>query len=415
LNTSEFTVRAAETADDCTRLEALYDAVFAPEEVAKLASTLFHHHPQIKPKHWLMAEHSQTGELAAASVFIPWQWTWFGKSINVAEQGIVATSSKFHGKGLQRLLNSAFDQKLQEEKCDLAIIQGIPGFYHNFGYYYSLPIDNRIDVQWADIPIVENPEITFRLATENDIPFLMEQDHHTASKFDSANVRDEATWRYLLNQSRQTEYGSDFWIGEASEEASFYCRRCFTGFGEGLIVGEASEQISYDHAIELLNFLKIQNKAHRKPFLRLNLANNATLSEVAIQLGTPVGQPYGFQIKIPNIENWLKTQQPLFTQRLSQSEFKKFTGIFRLNFFKFNIDVLFNNGSCTDVCTASDETDPAAGCCIPLDLAPALLLGRHSPSELRQTRPDIFAHGERSKQLMDILFPAVSSWHHIPY
>ena len=162
---SDFKIRTARSREDCARLVTLFDTVFLPEAVGKLASTLYEHHPDTQPSYWFMAEHVATGELAAAFTLIPWRWSWFGESIKVAEQGIVATLPKFQGLGLQSQLNAAFDNALQEQSFDLAIIQGIPGFYHKFGYHYSLPIDNHINLEWHQIPQATNPELTFREAS----------------------------------------------------------------------------------------------------------------------------------------------------------------------------------------------------------------------------------------------------------
>ena len=94
---SDFTIRTAHSNEDCLRLKILFDAVFHPEEVGKLATTLFQHHPDSSPSCWYMAEHQPSGELAAAFTLIPWHWTWFGKRIKVAEQGLVATAPKYQG------------------------------------------------------------------------------------------------------------------------------------------------------------------------------------------------------------------------------------------------------------------------------------------------------------------------------
>ena len=416
MNHSEFTFRTAHVNEDFTRLKNLFDAVFGEKEkVGQLATTLLQHYPNTKPKYWFLAEHKASGELAAAFTLIPWQWRWFGQTLNVAEQGIVATLPKYQGLGLQTRLNKLFDQSVATDGFDLAIIQGIPGFYHKFGYHYSLPIDNHVNLEWRQIPAIKEPRAQFRLATEQDIDFLMEQDEITAAHFESSNFRNRETWQYLLTHSKATEYGSDFWIAESDNTATAYFRRCYTGFGDGMIVSEASENIPYTLAIELLNFLKQENTKHNKPYLRLNLSNQSCLSKIAHQLGAPIGNPYGFQIKIPCLLNWLIKQETLLTERLLSSEQADFTGIFRLDFFQQAVDIQIINGSVKRIHDADEESEPTASACIPTDLAPALLLGRHHWQELRQTRPDIFGHSRQSERLLEIMLPVISSWHHIPY
>jgi hypothetical protein len=188
------------------------------------------------------------------------------------------------------------------------------------------------------------------------------------------------------------------------------------GFGEGMIVSEASEALSHSQAIDLFNFLKQQNESLNKPYLRLNLSNDASLSLKAFELGAAVGEPYGFQIKIPNHEQWLAKQSDLFTERVKTSSLRDVSGVFRLDLFQQAIDIQFLGGECQQVTVASANAEkPIASACIPKDLAPALFLGRHTWRELNATRPDLFGHSSVARELLDILFPKVSSWHPLPY
>jgi predicted acetyltransferase len=69
-----------------------------------------------------------------------------GTKLHVAEMGLVGTQENHRGRGLMRTLNREFDKTLDEEKFDLAVIQGIPGFYHQFGYHYAIPLENHINM-----------------------------------------------------------------------------------------------------------------------------------------------------------------------------------------------------------------------------------------------------------------------------
>ena len=83
-----------------------------------------------------------------------------------------------------RILNKEFDKTLNEEKFDLAVIQGISGFYHRFGYYYSLPLENHINTPLHLIQDEqENDYYSFRLTGVDDIPFLLQEDHTYRKNF----------------------------------------------------------------------------------------------------------------------------------------------------------------------------------------------------------------------------------------
>jgi predicted N-acetyltransferase YhbS len=154
----KYRIRRAEASDDATQLHALFSDVFHPEDIGTLAETMFHHLPRMKRKYWFIAEEKETSKIVSAFALIPWTWELEGIKLRVAEMGIVGTQEKHRGRGLMRLLNTEFDKTLNDEKFDLAVIQGIPGFYHQFGYYYAIPLENHINMPLHLIPEKEEKD-----------------------------------------------------------------------------------------------------------------------------------------------------------------------------------------------------------------------------------------------------------------
>ncbi|MCP4405183.1 MAG: GNAT family N-acetyltransferase, partial [bacterium] len=223
---TKYTIRRAESVHDGEQLQTLFTEVFHPEEVGILAETIFHHLPGMEHKYWFMAEEKATRNIVSAFALIPWIWEMEGIQLKIAEMGIVGTLKEHRGLGLMRMLNREFDKTLDEERFDLAVIQGIPGFYHQFGYSYSIPLENHINLPLHVIP--EKPQhdmYTFRLAGEHDIPSLMQEDKTYRTVYALSSFRDEAHWTYLLTESLKTEYGSEYWIMEHKETMeTCYCR-----------------------------------------------------------------------------------------------------------------------------------------------------------------------------------------------
>jgi len=135
---NEYIVRHAESDDDGRKLKEFFSGIFHPENVGTLAETMFHHLPRMKKEYWFIAEEKKTSDIVSAFALIPWTWEMEGIRLRVAEMGIVGTRKDHRNKGIQTMLNRAFDNTLEEEEFDIAVIQGIPGFYHNFGYYYAV-------------------------------------------------------------------------------------------------------------------------------------------------------------------------------------------------------------------------------------------------------------------------------------
>jgi predicted N-acetyltransferase YhbS len=412
---NKYIIRRAESAGDGQKLHDLFSEVFHPEEVGILAETMFHHLPGMKRNYWFIAEERTTGRIVSAFALIPWTWEMEGIKCQVAEMGIVGTLKEHRGQGLMKVLNREFDQTLEQEGFDLAVIQGIPGFYHQFGYSYAVPLENDINLPLHAIaPEEEDDVYTFRLAALEDIPYLMQDEASYRASTAVSSYRDEAHWRYLLTESQKTEYGSEFWIMEDVTKAErHYCRIPSQGFGEGLIVSEISETITFDALRSLFVFCKQLAVERKKPYVRLNLHNESVAGRAAIAMGAKEGTPYAWQIKIPDAARFLTTITPLLERRILASSFRHFSGVFKLSFYKTAIDLVWEDGRLDAVQPGSGKSQYTFS--INADLFPALCLGHRTWQELRVNRPDISPNSAGSALFAETLFPAGRLWIHEQY
>jgi len=426
---SKYRIRRAGSPDDAGKLRDHFDRIFLPEEVGEFAETISLHFPGMKNERWFIAVEEETGEIASAFALIPWTWEMAGLKLKVAEMGIVGTGEGHRNRGLMRLLNREFDATLAEEEFDLAVVQGIPGFYHRFGYYYSIPLEPHIDIPHHLVPDStgdgDGGAYEFRLGGTEDAPFLVgEDERYRRSNFLSV-FRDERIWRYLLTYCPKIACGSEFWIMEGRKtdgetDERYYFRISRQGFGAGLIVSEISEGISEDALTSLFSFCKKKCAERDKPFIRLNLAMESTAAKTAISFGASVGRPYAWQIKIPDKMSFLTKIAPVLEARLKESSLVGFTGTLRLDFYREQIDLIWSEGRLESV------TPGRGGECentlfVPEDLFAPLILGHRTWQELQYTRPDIFpamlyvgpgvdSASDKTKRLIDALFPAESSW-----
>ncbi|MGA1825883.1 MAG: GNAT family N-acetyltransferase [bacterium] len=418
---SAYRIRRAESSEDGARLHQLFSEVFYPEDVGTFAETLFHHLPGMKKENWFIAEEKKSATIVSAFALIPWVWEIEGNALKVAEMGIVGTKKEHRHKGLMKKLYEAFHATLVEEQFDLSMIQGIPGFYHQFGYYYSIPLENNITLSTDTLPTDPEKEVyRFRRAGLDDIIFLMEEDTKYRRFYSISVKRDKENWRYLLTHSLKTEYGSDFWIMENKDNEQFYFRIPHKGFGNGLIVSEVSEHIHYDALVNLLLFCKKKAIERNKPYIRLNIHNGSTAGTMAISMGAQKGIPYAWQIKVPNIPNFLQKITTILEKRVRESCCENFSETLRLDFYKSKIDILWNKGRIMSIEPGTEAECPNTFC-MSEDLFPALCLGHRSWHELQYVRPDIFpapqyimpdpfSSSDKSGLVMDILFPRSTSW-----
>jgi predicted N-acetyltransferase YhbS len=406
----QYKTRRAEGESDGKKLRDLFSEVFHPDEVGILAETIFHHLPAMKNEYWFIVEEKKTGTLVSAFALIPWKWELEGIELEVAEMGIVGTLEKHRGRGLMRDLNREFDKTLEEDGFDLVVIQGIPGFYDQFGFSYSIPLENHINVPFHGIPEKKEEDgYAFHLAGIKDIPLLMREDEAYRNRFSLSSIRDEAQWNYMLTESLKTEYGSEYWIfdHEKKGEAGYF-RIPKQGFGTGLIVSEASENTTFDGLNSLLAFCKQKAEERDKPYIRLNLHNDSNVGKMAISMGSKPGTPYGWQVKFPDVARFLMKMKPVFEKRIQSSGFDRFSGAFVLDFYKSSVVLHWKEGVLEAVTSGREESPHTLS--INADLFPALCLGHRTWQEIRHCRPDIFPNSKSSALLTDVLFPSTMSW-----
>lgn len=407
---NNYHTRRAESSDDAERLHSLFSDIFHPEDVGALAETMFHHLPRMKREYWFLAEETTTAQIVSAFALIPWIWEMEGVKLHVAEMGIVGTQQQHRGRGLMRILSKEFDETLNEEKFDLAVVQGIPGFYHRFGYNYAIPLENHINMPLHLPPTKQEPsDYSFRPASIEDIPYLIHEDQAYRKSLSISVFRDNANWIYLLTEGLHTEYGSEYWIMEHQDKSQkFYCRIPKQGFGSGLILSEISENITYDAFHELLVFCKTLALKRNKPYIRLNLHNHASVSRFAFSMGAHQEKCYAWQIKIPDTIRFLTKMRPILEKRLKKSLFKHWTNALRLNFFTRTVDLHWVKGCLTKIVPGEGECADTFS--INPDLFPALCLGYRTWQEIRYLRKDIFPSSDKSRLLIETLFPSRKSW-----
>ncbi|MCG8634660.1 MAG: GNAT family N-acetyltransferase [Desulfobacterales bacterium] len=409
-----------DTDEDGRKISVLLNKVFHPQKVGDLAATFFTHLPGLEKYHWFTMTDDATGEPVASFTLIPWTWEVGGIRLEVAEMGLVGTLDTCRGKGMMRKLNAAFDAHVKENGYDLCMIQGIPGFYHNFGYYYAVELEYHIDLSLALIPerAGEKEVFLFRRATLSDIDFLMSQDESYRRANTFSVFRSREMWDYLLTHSKSTEYGADFWIIESGEER-YYARVPFDGFGHGLILSEVSEDISHEAFAALAEFFKALAQDQDKAYIRINLHPESRAGQMAMAMGATHAPPYALQIKIPDRLNFLNRIRPVLEKRTGQSIFKEYSGKLRLDLYTESFDLEFIRGNIT--ITRGDDREAENIFCIPGDLFGALVLGYRSWKELQQCRPDIFPANQHLRVkpavlpdeaglLVDVLFPKTKSW-----
>lgn len=409
--TQKYKIRTLKSISEAPAIKNLFTEIFHPEKVGELAEAMLNHLPGTKPEYWFTAEEVSTGKLCAGLTLIPWHLKLEGIDLKTAEMGIVGTLEEHRNKGLIRKLSEKFDETCHDEEYDIQIIQGVPGFYHNLGYHYALPLDNHINLP---LHAVSNSEkkYSIRQSGREEIPYLAEQDELFNKRFMISSTRSREHWEYIFSHGLETEYASEIYILENTDSGSttekYYFRINLMGFGTGLIVSEVSEEISEEALSSMLAFLKDLAIKQDKPYLRFNVPVSSPAALKAFSLGAVKTGIYGWQIKITDRIKFLNKIRPLLEKRIRLSRFKNFTGNFCLDMYRHKINLLWENGKLKDISTI--ESDAALTLSITEDLFVPLCLGYRSVDEIRYLRHDLYYENQTAGELAKIIFPKGESW-----
>lgn len=388
---------------------AAFDALIHGASSAPTWRAWMTEHPHAAPENWLYIEEADSGRIVASLCLLPWRLRYCGVELRAAEMGVVGTLEEYRGRGLQRALNARFDELLRAGGYHLSHIQGIPYFYRQFGYEYAMPLEAwwRLELHMATGAPPPGSGHTCRPATPDDAPALNRLYGEVVAALDVAALRDEAVWRYMLGPGLGTETGAETWLVlDGAGAPAGYFRVAHHGFGDGLIVAEAS-QLGPDAALAALAEIRRLAAERGKPFVRLNLPESAPLVTVARGLGAYDGHAYAWQVRLPDPAHILRTIAPALERRLAASIYAGLTRDVVIDLYRQAILLRFEGGSLTAVEAAPRGAQ--ADLRLPPALLAPLLLGHRNLDEIAQMYPDASAP-RTARPLLDALFPKLRAW-----
>jgi predicted N-acetyltransferase YhbS len=397
------TLKSVTDENDAERLIEFNGQIFGAHEAA-MTRSLIYHHPASRPDYWLYIEDG--GQILSSLVLIPWEWRYDDVTLKSGEMGIVGTHEAYRNRGLIRTLDRRFKELLCADGFHLSHIQGIPYFYRQFGYEYTLPLENQWRIELRHINTSPDPAVSFRLATVEDIPALMQFYEAAAQPLNISALRSAHVWRYLLEHTNGTATEAQTWLLEVDGQSVAYCRIPRYGFGEGLIVSEAS-RLDLNLANTLLGWLKNMAMERDKPYIRFNLSTEKDLLRIARSYGAYDAGGYQWQIHVVDAAALLRRLAPVLERRLSASPFANLNQQVAINLYRGGVELDFVQGKLRAVNTVAKVGHSEIR--IPPNLLAPLVLGWRSRSELAACYPDFGIYGS-SGVLVDVLFPKMQAF-----
>ena len=403
--TTEFQFGKPGTKEDYEALYRLMEAAFPNENVDSIVRRFADKHQGMTDEDYFMVK--QGDKVVAGLVLIPQRWSIDGAEFKVAEMGCVGTRPEYRRRGLQRILNTEFDEYVAENGYDLCVLAGIPYFYRQFGYQYAVELDYLTVIDLDKLP--NETYLTTRPFRASDIDTAQRLLEETQREYMVHSIRTKEIW--MMQQETGT-YGADPFnatvILEGDKVVAYY--RWWPEKKEKTLMvrelaqsGDMSPQIAATirREAEKLGLVKLKTK----------LGHIDAFSRYLKGLGAELNKPYAWQVKLVNPKGFLEKLGPVLERRLENSEFKGLTDELRMNFWKYAVSVRFEDGKLVSV-----EEIPEAKRILGMNpyASIQLFLGYHTREELEYMNPDFYIRDGYDK-LIDTLFPRKPGYIHYCY
>ncbi|GGN23031.1 hypothetical protein GCM10011609_75540 [Lentzea pudingi] len=308
--------------------------------------------------------------------------TLAGLDIPAGQLEQVATDTEYEGRGLVRQLIGWAHDRSAERGHLLQLVMGVPYFYRQFGYSYSIPVKQTRALTEVPAPVAGH---TIRRATEADVPVLQRLQDDAQRGADLRMGHTTRCWRWLIHRT-----GSITWIVDRDGTPVATGRSTPEEAGD-VVLGEIAG-VDDDAVRALVALVNPAQVGERHPVLEPLLAGRAPELDQ-------------YMLRIPDVPRLFEHLRPVFTRRLSGHEPVDVV----LGFFRTHVRFHWDGERIGPYEWGGTLLGPGSlgGAGIAPDLLAPLLFGPHGMDGLRRIYSDIYP-GPRT-ELMTRLFPPVSS------
>lgn len=383
-------------------------------------------HPLAEPGDFALVEDTTTGEIVACAVLMRQTWDYGGVTIAVGRPEAVATAPAYRNRGLIRAIFGLLHAR-SDERGDLAVgITGIYYYYRQFGYEYALDLGGSRRVPISVIPALAadaTEPYTLRLATLDDLPYVMALYDCDRARALVSHALDESTWRWVLAGMRPEtdENWITYLIADSAQQAVGYVltshARYDNMFGiRGLAVDEnvsmAAVMPSVLRALAALApTMPAPHPRTQTPVLLGLGLGRAHPAYDALPHTWPVATipPYAWYVRVADLPRLITRIAPVLERRLPGTALAGYSGEVKLSFYRSGLRLVFEAGRLT----LAEDWQPSAwdgghAGFPPLNIL-RLVFGYQSLDALRAANPDVWVN-EAIRPLLEALFPARPSW-----
>jgi predicted acetyltransferase len=377
-------------------------------------------HPTYRAGDFLVVVDQNAGDKIVSSVGLMSQdWSYAGIPFKFGQPELVATDPAYRRKGLVRIQFEVIHALSAERQELVQGITGIPWYYRQFGYEMALNLDGSRRLFWQSVGKLgkdEQETYKIRKATQADIPLLAKLYDKQCAPSLLKRLRTEQDWKYALNMPNPASAGyKEYYVFEtlAGEPVGYIEYIPFT-FSKTYISREFA--VLPGHSLRMvaeffLRHVKTEadelSKTLPEPMNRISF-NYGAEHPLYTALGNQLerqNNPYAWYIRVPDLPAFIRHIAPALEKRLAGSVMDGYSGTLKINSYRSHLAITFNKGKITEVGTFTPDRLQGGDVLFPDLTFLHLLFGHQTVDELNQIYPDCYAHNERTKVLLNVLFP----------
>lgn len=372
---------------------------------------------------WVVVDPTQDDRIVSALLLIPQTWRYETIDLAVGRVEIVATHKDYRRRGLVRALMEVAHQRSADLGHIMQGITGIQHYYRRFGYAMAIDLGAGAQVPLTSVPKLkpdQKAKYTLRPATTDDISNIKSWDAYEAR---DGGLTLERDWAYeLTGRSDETPISQSVYIVQAVDGddvgyVSFHMDKYYKNIDVWrYVIGDQSSY--YDTFDDVLRGIK----SHADDFYAsldddkypLTMRFDNGVSPAVYRLirkmnnGLIRDLMYTWYVRIEDIPAFIKHIAPVLDDRMCGSGMNRFTGEFKISFYKLNgIVITFEDGCITDVVSA-DLAQYDGDTALPYDTFLNILFGHRTPRELAYVLPEVYAN-RKAEMLFEALFPPMRS------
>jgi hypothetical protein len=234
-----------------------------------------------------------------------------------------------------------------------------------------------------------------------------------------AAVRDEAIWRYELSRDPGSDYCHDLQVVETRDGVAVGLVAHLKMLLSGALVAslvELRDGVTWHETTgSVLRGLRTAGSAiaEREGELFRSLAFDLTSDHPLFRLAASqlpgIDRPFAWDVRLPDVEGFVRHVAPVLEQRLAGSVLSGYTGDLRMSFYRSGLHLRFVQGRLDTVEPWLPDPVWRADLAFPGQAFLYLLFGSRSLGQLEVAFPDCRARSDLARVLVETLFPVAPS------